>query len=47
MLLEYTLKRAQLFMYEKIPISWVPAEIFVEGGGGKPKNAPSPHKDKN
>ena len=42
MLLEYTLKRAQLFMYEKIPISWVPAEIFVEGG--MPKNAPSPHK---
>ena len=35
MLLEYTLKRAQLFMYEKIPISWVPAEIFVEGGSQK------------
>ena len=46
MLLEYTLKRAQLFINEKIPISWMPAEIFVEGRG-KPKNAPSPHKDKN
>ena len=44
MLLEYTLKRAQLFMYEKIPISWVPAEIFV--GGGSQKMPPLPIKTK-
>ena len=42
MLLEYTLKRAQLFMYEIIPISWVLAEIFVEGGGGAKKCPLSP-----
>ena len=45
MLLEYTLKRAQVFMYEKIPISWVPAEIFVEGGGSQ-KMPPLPIKTK-
>ena len=45
MLLEYTLKRAQLFMYEKIPISWVPAEMFVEGQGSQ-KMPPLPIKTK-
>ena len=45
MLFEYTLKRAQLFMYEKIPISWVPAEMFVEGQGSQ-KMPPLPIKTK-